>query len=117
MDCPACSGPVTLEVGPNQPLSASLTDVLLAANEDECIAISRNCWNCGWQEDRQIRVESIDTTDGDEVAVKRASLIEEITDELGAIERLATLEDTLAEVRRQQRLEPSTDSTEDGTTE
>jgi len=117
MDCPACSGPVTLEVGPDQPLSASLTDVLLAADENECIDVSRNCWNCGWQEVRQIRVESIDITDGDEIAVKRASLIEEITDELAAVERLATLEDTLAEVRRQQRMEPSTDSTEDGTTE
>ena len=117
MDCPACNGPVTLEVGPDQPLSASLTDVLLAADENECIDVSRNCWNCGWQEVRQIRVESIDTTDRDEIAVKRASLIEEITDELAEIERLATLEDTLVEVRRQQRMEPSTDSTEDGMTE
>ncbi|SIS21552.1 hypothetical protein [Natronorubrum thiooxidans] len=117
MNCPACSGSVTLEVGPDQPLSTSLTDVLLAADEDERINVSRNCWNCGWHEERQIRVESIDTTDGDEVAVKRASLVEEITDELAEIERLDTLEDTLTEVRRQQRLEPSTDSTEDDTTE
>ena len=117
MDCPACSGPVTLEVAPDQPLSTSLTDALLTANEDECIDVSRNCWDCGWHELRQIRVESIDTTDGDTVAVKRASLIEEITNELSEIERLATLEDTLAEVRRQQRMEPTTDSTEDGTTE
>jgi len=117
MDCPACSGPVTLEVGPDQPLSTLLTDALLAANEDECIDVSRNCWDCGWHELRQIRVESIYTTDGDEVAVKRSSLIEEITNELEAIERLATLEDTLAEVRRRQRLESSTDSTENGTTE
>ncbi len=117
MECPACGGPVTLEVGPDQSLSTSLTDALLAADEDACIDISRNCWDCGWQEVRQIRVESIDTTDGDKVAVKRTSLIEEITDELAEIERLATLKDTLAEVRRQQRMEPSTDSTEDGTTE
>ena len=46
---------------------------------------------------RQVRIESIDTTNGDELAVKRAPLIEEITDELAVIERLATLEDTLAE--------------------
>lgn len=117
MDCPACSGAVTLEVGPDQPLSTSLTDVILAANEDECIDVSRNCWDCGWHEVRQICVESIDTTDGDEVTVKRASLIEEITDELAEIERLATLEDTLAEIRRQQRMDPTTNSTEDGTTE
>ena len=117
MDCPACSGPVTLEVGPDQPLSTSLTDVILVADEDECIDVSRNCWDCGWHELRQIRVESIDTTDGDTVAVKRSSLIEEITNELSEIERLATLEDTLAEVRRQQRMEPTTDSMENGTTE
>ena len=27
--------------------------------------------NCGWQEVRQVRVESIDTTAGDEAAVER----------------------------------------------
>ena len=47
MDCPVCGSSVTLEIGPDYPLSASLTDALLAADEDECIAVSRNCWDCG----------------------------------------------------------------------
>jgi len=116
MDCPACDSPVTLEVGPKQPLSASLPDALLAAEEDECIEITRNCWTCGWNEDRQIRVESIETTEGDEAAIERAVLLNEITDELSAIDSLATLKDTLAEVRRQRRLEPTTTETDRDTT-
>jgi hypothetical protein len=107
IDCPACAFSATLEVGPDHPLSPSLTDALLAADEDECIEASRNCWNCGWHEARQVRVASIETTEGDETAIERAALLDEITDELAAIDRLATLEDTLAEIRRQRRLEPS----------
>ncbi|QFU84573.1 hypothetical protein [Natronorubrum aibiense] len=116
MDCPACDSPVTLEVGPEQPPSTSLPDALLAAEEDECIEITRNCWTCGWHEDRQIRVESIEATEGDEAAVERAMLLDEITDELSTIDSLATLKDTLAEVRRQRRLEPTTTETDRDTT-
>jgi len=117
MDCPACGSSVTLEVGPDHPLSASLTDALLAADEDECIEVSRNCWNCGWHEVRQVCVASIETTEGDETAIERAALLDEITDELAAIECLATLEDALAEVRQQRRLEPSTADTDADTPE
>ena len=54
---------------------------------------------------------------GDETAIERAVLLDEITDELAAIECLATLEDALAEVRRQRRLEPSTADTDADTPE
>ena len=117
MDCPACGSSVTLEIGPDYPLSASLTDAFLAADEDECIAVSRNCWDCGWQEERQICITSIETTEGDGTTIERAALIDEITDELAAIDTLATLEDALAEVRRQRRLEPSTADTDADTPE
>ena len=84
-----------------------ITNALLAADADECVEVDRTCWNCGWQERRQIRVESIETTDGDPAAVNRATLIDEITTELEAIEHIATLEDVSSEVRRQRRLEPT----------
>ncbi len=103
---------LTLEVGPNHPPPASLTDALLAADEGECIEVSRKCWNCGWHEKRQGCVAAIETTDGDETAIERAALLDESTDELEAIEHLATLEDALTEGRRQQRLEPSTADTD-----
>nr|WP_256031213.1 hypothetical protein [Natronomonas aquatica] len=106
-----------LEVGPDRPFSTSPTDALLSATEDESIEVFRDCWDCGWHEERQIRVESIETTEGDEVAVKRANLIAEITDELAAIESPATLEDTLAEVRQHRRVETSSDETGGGTME
>jgi hypothetical protein len=115
MDCPMCSGPVTLEIGPEQPISAALTDVVLAAEEGERIEITRVCWECGWHEERHLRVESIETTPGDAADAERAALIDTITDELGAIENLATLEDALAEIRRQRRLELSTGDTEEET--
>nr|WP_176548278.1 hypothetical protein [Natrinema sp. CBA1119] len=66
MDCPMYSGPVTLEIGPENPISTSLTDALLAAGEADRIGITRDCWDCGWHEERQLRVESIETTKGDE---------------------------------------------------
>jgi hypothetical protein len=117
MDCPACGGPVTLEVGPDRPPSTSLSDAVLDAAEDDCLDVVRTCWDCGWQEERRLRVEAIDTTAGDADAIERACLLEEITDELAAIESLGTLEDTLAEIRRQRRLEPAAEDTNENATE
>ncbi|WP_312621484.1 hypothetical protein [Haloarcula sp. 1CSR25-25] len=44
MECPAFGGPVTMEVGPTHPLSASVGDALLAADEDEQIVVA--CDGC-----------------------------------------------------------------------
>jgi hypothetical protein len=117
MDCPACGGSVTLEVGPDRPPSTSLTDAVLDAAEDERLDVVRTCWDCGWQEERRLRIEAIDTTAGDDAVIERAALLEEITDELAAIEDLGTLEDTLAEVRRRRRLEPAAEDTNENVTE
>lgn len=54
---------------------------------------------------------------GDADAIERARLLEEITDELEAIEALGTLEDTLAEIRRQRRLKPAAEDTNENATE
>ncbi|MFC4248260.1 MULTISPECIES: hypothetical protein [Natrialbaceae] len=116
MECPACGGPVTIEVGPNQPLSASVADALLAADENEQITVTRNCWACGWNEERSVSIDSIEITEGEAHVVKRAVLLNEITDELSTIDSLATLKDVLAEVRRQRRLEPTTTETDRDTT-
>jgi hypothetical protein len=117
MDCPARGSPVTLEVGPDRPLSTSLSDAVLAAEEDERIEVSRDCWDCGWHEMRQLSIESIDTTAGDETAVERAALIDEITDELAEIDQVATLEEFLTEARRQRRADPVTSDTDGNATE
>jgi len=111
IDCPACGSPLTLELGLERPLSTSLPDAILGAEEAECIEIRRDYWHCGWLEDRLVRVESIETTAGDEAVVERAALVDEITDKLTEIDRLSTLKDALAKVRRQRRLEPTTDET------
>lgn len=103
MDCPACGGPVSLEVGPKRPPFSPLSDAVLAAAEDECIDVTRHCWECGWHEERHLRLESIETTPGDEDTVERAALREEIVEELSRIDSLATLEGVYAEVRRQRR--------------
>ena len=113
MDCPACGSPVTLEVGPDRPLSTSLSDAVLAAEEDEQIEVTRDCWDCGWHETRALRVASIDTTAGDETAVDRAALIDEITDELASIGSVDKLEETLAALRRHRDTEPAITDTDD----
>ena len=115
MDCPGCGAPLTLEVGPEQPVSTSLRDAVLAAEADERLEITRVCWDCGWQEVRQVRVESIDTTAGNETAVERAGLIDEINDELAGIESVDTLEEALATIRQHRDTEPATTETDDTT--
>ena len=114
MDCPACGSPVTLEVGPDRPLSTSLSDAVLAAEADEQIEVIRDCWDCGWHETRALRVASIDTTAGDETAVERAALIDEI-DELGEIDTVDTPEEMLAAIRRQRATDPATTDADDAT--
>ena len=94
-----------MDVGPDQPLSASVVDALLAAVEDESIIITRDCWACGWSEERSVVIDSIETTEGDAQAVERAALLDDIMNEATAIDDLGTLENALAEVRRQRRLE------------
>ena len=103
-----------MEVGSDQPLSASVTDALLAADEAEQIIVARNCWACGWTEERSVVIDSIETTEGDAHAIERAALLEDIMSEATAIDSLATLEDALAEIRRQRCLEPTaSDSADD----
>jgi len=64
---------------------------------------------------RQIRVESIDTTAGDEAAVARAGLLHEINDELVGIESVDTLEEALATIRQHRDTEPAATDTNDTT--
>ena len=115
MDCPACGAPLTLEVAPERPPSTSLRDAVVAAEADDRLEITRVCWDCGWQEVRQLRVESIDTTAGDETAVERAALLHEINDELAGIESVDTLEEALATIRRHRDTDPATTETNDTT--
>lgn len=105
MNCPQCNSNITMEVGPERPLSASLVDTLITAEEDEQVDINRDCWQCGWREKRSVRLETIEITNGDTHVVERSTLMNEIMNELETIESLTTLRDALAEVRRQRRLE------------
>jgi hypothetical protein len=114
MDCPACSASLTVEVSSSNSFSNSLSDVILAADEGECLTVVQDCWQCGWHEDREVRIEQIDVTDGDSRAVDRAALVSEIQEELDGIERLDTLEQALAEIKRHRRLEDASGT--DGTT-
>jgi len=70
-----------MEVGPDQSLSASVVDALLAGGEDEQIIIARNCWVCGWTEERSVVIDSIETTESDADAVERAALLDDIMSE------------------------------------
>lgn len=94
-----------MEVGPGHPPSASVADALLATTEGEQIIVTRNCWACGWTEERSVVLDSIETTEGDAQTVERATLLDDIMNEVTAINDLGTLEDVLVEVHRQRRLE------------
>jgi hypothetical protein len=115
MNCPSCGSPVTLDLGGDWPLSTTVPEAVLGVDEGASIEITRTCWDCGWQESRLVRIETIDTTAGDDHAAKRAALVDEITNEVGAIEDLTTLRDALAEVRRQRRLETTSTDPDDET--
>jgi hypothetical protein len=103
-----------MEVGPTLPPSASVVKALLAADAEEQLELSRTCWECGWQETRVVRIDSIETTTGDAHTIERAALIDEITSELEAIDSLDTLEEALAEFRQ---LEADTSEVADEHTE
>ena len=105
-----------MEVGPDQPLSASVVDALLAADEDEEIVIARNCWACGWSEERSVVIDSIETTEGDSQTAERAALLDDIMSEATAIEDLGTLGDALTEIRRQRCLETTASDSPDDIT-
>lgn len=117
MDCPACGSPITIEVGPEHPLSTSVSDAVITAKEDEHIEITRNCWDCGWHETRELIVASIDTAPGDEAVIERNALVDEITNELADIGCVKTLEEVLAAIRRQRRADPARSDSDDDTTE
>ena len=56
----------------------------------------------------------VEATERDAHAVKQAALLDDIMSEVTAIDDLATLEDALAELRRQRRLETTaSDSADD----
>ena len=116
MDCPVCSGSLTVEVGPSMSFSTSLSNAILAAGEDECIKVIRDCWQSGCHEGREVRIEYIEVTDGDSQVVDRARLVSAIHEELDGIERQDTLEQALAEIKRNRRLEDAT-GTDDTTTD
>lgn len=96
----ACDGPATMEVGPDLPPSTSVVKALLATDAEEQLELSRTCWVCGWQETRVVCIESIETTTGNAHTIERATLIDEITSELEAIDSLDTLEEALTDLRR-----------------
>lgn len=113
MECPACGGSlITMEVGPDLPPTTSIVNALLAAGEDEVFVVTRNCWDCGWCEDRSVSIDSIETTEGDAQAVEHAKLIDNIVSETTAINSLTTLEDVLAEVHQRRRLESADEDIE-----
>jgi hypothetical protein len=62
-------------------------DILLAADKDKQIIVARNCWACGWTEERSVTIDSIETTEGDADAVERAALLDDIMREATARER------------------------------
>jgi len=117
MDCPACGCPIALEVGPDRRFRRRFPTQSLQRRRTSESRLPEIVGTVGGHETRRIRIESIDTTAGDEAAIERAVLIDEIIDELEGIDQVATLEDLLAETRRQRRTDATTADTDGDVTE
>lgn len=100
MECPECGSEVlTREIGPEWPMRTSLVDAVLDADVDERVVLSRNCWTCGWSEERLVRIESIDETPGDSDVVERRRLRDTLDDAIRDVEDIETLERLLEDVQ------------------
>lgn len=73
---------------------------MLTADEDDLLEVTRVCWECGWEETRELCVDEIRVESGDEAVQKRRELLEEVNDELERIESIDALRDALAGVER-----------------
>ncbi|MFC7166044.1 hypothetical protein [Halospeciosus flavus] len=111
MECPGCgSTALSQEVGPEWPIGTSLADAILDVDVDGRIVLARNCWTCGWSEERVVRVESIDETSGDPDVVERRRLLDTLTDTLEDVEDTETLERLLEDVRARRTSDGSRES-------
>ncbi|WP_020222495.1 hypothetical protein [Halarchaeum acidiphilum] len=112
MECPDCGGScVSQEIGPNQAPSTQLADAILDVEEGDHVVFTRQCWTCGWSEDRHIKVTAIETDVGDPAIVERQQRLSELVDELQQIDDDETLKAALRDVRRRRQ------STDNATTE
>jgi|GEM_PF-2756640 len=103
MECPDCGGSfVSREVGPEWPPSTPLADAILDTEQGDHVVFHRQCWTCGWSEDRHVEITAIETEHGDPEIVERQQKQREIVDELEEIEDAETLASILQYVRQQQ---------------
>ncbi|WP_115891656.1 hypothetical protein [Haloferax sp. Atlit-48N] len=103
MECPDCGEPyVSREVGPGRPPSTPLANAILDTEQGEEVILHRQCWTCGWSEDRHIEVAAIETEHGDPEIVDRQQRLSELVGLLEGTEDTETLESVLQYVRQHQ---------------
>lgn len=108
MTCPECgSRRITVEPGPDSSPLATVAEAVLNAEEEDTILVARDCWECGWRETRRLQLTAIEVESGDQTVHQRRRLIDEVSAELADIQRIPSLRDALAEIRRVQQMEPS----------
>lgn len=102
MECPDCGEPdISQEVGPGRPPSTPLADAILDTEQGDEVVLHRQCWTCGWSEDRHVKVAGIETEHGDPATVDRQQRLSELRGMLEEIEDTETLESVLQYVRQQ----------------
>ncbi|WP_042662467.1 hypothetical protein [Haloferax sp. ATB1] len=102
MECPDCGEPyVSREVGPGRPPSTPLANAILDTEQGEEVILHRQCWTCGWSEDRHVEVAAIETEHGDPEIVDRQQRLSELAGLLEEIEDTETLDSVLHYVRQQ----------------
>ncbi|GGN23962.1 hypothetical protein [Halarchaeum nitratireducens] len=115
MECPDCGGSqISREVGPGWSPSTRLVDVFVDLEEGDGITLHRQCWTCGWHEDREIAVTEIEAEHGDPETVAHQQRLTELVNELEAIEDTETLKAIHRDVRQRQSTDVAATDTGDG---
>lgn len=108
MTCPECgSRRITVEPGADSSPLATAADAVLDADERDTILVARDCWECGWRGTRRLKLTAIEVESGDHSVHQRRRLIDGVRAELADIQRIPSLRDALAEIRRVRQMEPS----------
>lgn len=114
MECPDCGESyISQEVGPRWPPSIQLGDAIVDLENGETAVLHRQCWTCGWSEDRHLTVTEIETEHGDPGTVAHQRQLTELVDELEQIDDTETLEAVLHDVRQRRSADVVATDSED----
>ncbi|GAD53722.1 hypothetical protein MBEHAL_2482 [Halarchaeum acidiphilum MH1-52-1] len=115
MECPDCGESyVSREVGPRWPPSTQFGDAIVDLEDGESAVLHRQCWTCGWSEDRHLTVTEIETEHGDPEAITHQQQLTQLVNELEQIDDTEVVKEILRDVRNRRSADIEPTGSEDG---